>query len=64
MWQYSSQFLQEWLERPSWIASVGIGLGLLLYLTGVIWKRPRDKKRGILTIILSILIGILLYFYG
>lgn len=64
MWQSILQFLKEWMMRPSWVASVGIVAGLVLFMAGVIWKKPRDKKRGLLVIGLCIVAGVLLYYYG
>ena len=64
MWQSVLQFLQEWMKRSSWVASVGIVLGFLLFLTGMTWKKPCYRKLGLLAMGVCVIVGILLYFYG
>ncbi len=63
MYQSILHFLTEWL-RVSWIPTVGMIAGLLLYLVGVIWKVPRERKIGLAVIGLCLFGGIILYFYG
>jgi len=58
------RFLYEWLRRPSWVATVGIVAGLLLFLSGVFWKVPRERIIGIVVMVLSLISGVLLYLYG
>lgn len=63
MYQSILHFLYEWL-RVSWIPSVGMIAGFLLYLVGVIWKVPRERKVGLAVMGLCLIGGIILYFYG
>lgn len=64
MWQFILQTIQELMERPWWAAIAGIGAGFLLFSAGMIWKKPRDRKRGLLVMGLCIIAGVLLYYYG
>jgi hypothetical protein len=56
--------IKEWLVRPSWVSVLGMVGGLLLYVSGAVWKRQRDRALGITVFFLSIFAGLLLYFYG
>ncbi len=64
MYQSILHFLHEWLRRPSWIPSVGMIAGFLLFLVGVIWKVPRERKLGLAAMGLFLFLGIIFYFYG
>jgi hypothetical protein len=65
MWQPVEQFLQEWIRTCSWIPSAGGVLGgFLLYLIGLIWKVPRDKKLGLVAMGAGIVASVILYFLG
>ncbi|HEY5983055.1 MAG TPA: hypothetical protein VIU38_06235 [Anaerolineales bacterium] len=56
--------LQDWLSRPSWISLLGIAGGLLLFASGLLWRKPRDRVLGILVFLLSVFGGVLLYYFG
>ncbi len=64
MWQSILHFLYEWLRRPSWVPSVGMVGGFLLFLVGIIWKVPRERRLGIVVMGVCLIAAILLYFYG
>ena len=64
MLQSISYFFYEWFKRPSWVASVGMLAGFLLFLVGVIWKVPHERILGSVTIGLCLLIAIILYYSG
>lgn len=64
MWQSILLFLQEWFRKPSWAPSLTIFGGFLLILTGIIWKRKRDIKLGLIGVGAGLIAGILLYIYG
>jgi hypothetical protein len=44
--------------------SLAIIGGFLLYLIGIIWKNPRDRKLGLVAMGVGLIAGVLLYFYG
>ena len=64
MFQSLLLLLHEWLRRPSWVAIVGFAGGFFLFLIGVIWKVPCDRKLGLVVMGLCIIAGTLLFFYG
>jgi|WetSurMetagenome_2_1015567.scaffolds.fasta_scaffold121913_2 hypothetical protein len=65
MWQLITNFLHVWFSRPaSWVATIGILSGFLLFLLGMLTNVSRDKKLGLTVIGLSTVAGILLFFYG
>jgi hypothetical protein len=64
MWQSILRFLFEWFKRPSWLASIGIVAGFLLFLVGIIWRVPRERKIGLFVMGLCIVAGVLLYYFG
>jgi len=70
MWQSILRFLSEWFRRPTWVANIGIVLGLLLFLMETFIKVRPDRQRrllrmiGLLVMGICIVAGVLLYFFG
>jgi hypothetical protein len=65
MWQTTIDFLHDWFSRPSsWVATIGMLAGFLLFLLGIATDNSRDKKLGLAVIALCSIAGTLLFFYS
>jgi hypothetical protein len=64
MWQSVLYFLYEWQRKPSGSTTWGIFGGFLLFLIGIIWKVPRERKIGLFLMEMLPIVGIVLFFFG
>ncbi|HTP00606.1 MAG TPA: hypothetical protein VMJ64_04475 [Anaerolineales bacterium] len=59
-----STFLASWLARPTGFANLGMVMGLLLIVIGFLTRNSKDRWIGLAILGLSLIAGILRYFYG
>jgi hypothetical protein len=53
---------EELLGWPAWVPLLGLLSGALLFVSGVVWRKKRERALGLAAMAISLLMGILLYY--